>query len=457
MHTEMVYQNPQASSPLRYGLDVVCNVDDETILRNCLANAKKVKRWVQSQPAHNRTLLICGSGPSIRDDVETIRKMQEDGAEVWALNNCANFLASLDILPDAQVIMDAQPVTVNAIGPAKEHYFASQCDPSLFDTVKDAILWHSTHGDTRIDEQEGFPDHDDAYCLIGSAVSVGNTALVLAYALGYRKMHLFGYDSSIKGESSHAIRQWWNDGEPMTIREFRGKKYVCSLTMSLQADAFSSRAAILEREGCDITVHGYGFLPDRWNAEWTEQEKYNEVWRFKEYGDESPGARAAAKFIEVVKPDKWRFFADFGCGSGRGALEIIRLLDIEPCQMALVDFADGSRIDEAKSLRFIHANLSESIPIRADYGYCCDVMEHIPPELVEKTIRNIMGACSGCFFQICTVQDDFCGLIGTPLHLTVKPHSWWRELFVSLGYAVRWEEEGEITASFYIASTGDNK
>jgi len=42
------------------------------------------------------------------------------------------------------------------------------------------------------------------------------------------------------------------------------------------------------------------------------------------------------------------------------------------------------------------------------------------------------------------------------LHLTVKPHSWWKEKFISLGYAVRWEEDQISAALFHIFPQQEN-
>lgn len=440
MHTEMVIQNPQASAPLRYGLDVVCNVDDDVILSNCLINARKVSRWIKSEQAHDRIVLLCGSGPSIREDVEIIRRMQREGAEVWALNNCANFLDKHGILPDAQVIMDAQEETFRAIGPAKRHLFASQVHPSLFEAVPRAELWHSTHGDVKVDEQEGFPSYEGEYCLIGSAVSVGNTAMVLAFALGYRDIHLFGYDSSNQGVDSHALHQPWNDGEPMTIVEFGGKRYISSLTMSLQAAAFHDRAKVLEREGCKISVHGYGLLPDRWNTEMAEHDKYKELWNLEEYRAYSPGEHCAETFIEWAQPAGR--VIDFGCGTGRGSL----VLERHGLEVTCIDFTANSRDPAAQHLPFMQHDLTKPLDIRAEWGFCTDVMEHIQPECVDAVISNIMAVSQAVFFQISTVPDSLGGLIGQDLHLTVRPHAWWHDKFKALGFTVqRHEDRGDAS------------
>lgn len=447
MVTQMVYQNPQATMPLKYGLDVLCNTDDDVILSNVLTNSRKVKTWAKSQPVNDRTLLICGSGPSIRDDVELIRQMQKDGCDVWALNNCANYLSLQDITPDVQVIMDAQECTIKAIGPAKAHWFASQVHPKLFEVVQDAVLWQATHGDIKVDEQEGFPEHDDEYCMIGSAVSVGNTAMVLAFAQGYRNIHLFGYDSSNKGVS-HVIHQPWNDGEPMIDRTFRGKTYTSSLTMNAQTDAFPSRASVLQRYGCKLTVHGYGILPDRWNANLTEEEKYAVMWDRGDYGDVSPGELLAKRFIEIVKPEYGSRIADFGCGSGKGSLAINELGNFD---LTLIDLVANSRVPEAERFKFILSDLYSLPEMHVDYGFCTDVMEHLPTDRVWVTLEAIRNSCSECFFQISTIQDDFGGAVGVPLHLTVKPYEWWKETLLDVGFTIFWSEEAADHVLFHVS------
>lgn len=452
VYVDLVLQNPQASAPLRVQTDVVCNTPQEKILANVLANSKSVSEWVKWEDANNTKILLCGSGPSIEDDIELIRALQEEGAQIWALNNCANYLASFGILADVQVIMDAQPRTIELLGPAKRHLFASQCDPSLFAAVPTAQLWHSTYGNFPVDEQEGFPSHSD-YCLIGAGVSVGNTAMVLAYALGCRNLHLFGFDSSHKEGKGHVQHQSMNDGDPCTVVEFRGKEYVCSLSMRLQAENFHARAKALQEAGCIIIVHGHGLLPDQWNADMTEEEKYSEIWKHLTYRTVSPGEELAVKFLEIVRPQRNSRIADFGCGTGRGGLAISKLIQ---CQMTLVDFTTNSRDEEAQGLPFIKHDLTTPyLPLYVNHGYCTDVMEHIPPELVDITIDNVMAACEDCFFQISTIPDSLGGLVGQDLHLSVHPHEWWKRKFTSLGYAVLWEEETPITALFHISSTGD--
>ena len=101
---------------------------------------------------------------------------------------------------------------------------------------------------------------------------------------------------------------------------------------------------------------------------------------------------------------------------------------------------------------FVQWDLTNPIPMEADYGICTDVMEHIPTEDVFRVITNIMESAHKVFFQISTIDDSMGELIEQPLHLTVKPHSWWENLFCARGYKVDWEAELDNSALFYVSN-----
>ena len=220
--------------------------------------------------------------------------------------------------------------------------------------------------------------------------------------------------------------------------------------MKSQAEKFQQTARALKEAGCEIEVHGYGLLPDIYNTPpIPDQDKYLAMWDIPEYRAYSPGENAVDLFLEVVKPSG--MVGDFGCGTGRGGLGISQKSD---CSVYLIDFAENCRDEEAKFLPFYQRDLSKSIGLVFDYGYCCDVMEHIPTEDVETVIKNIMECCQkGAFFQISTVDDKMGVLIGQHLHLTVKPPEWWRETFARLGYSASYEQDQGDSVVFYVQSS----
>ena len=443
---QIKHQNPEATMPLTLPVQVICNTSDEQIYSNIRNNSHKYRtNWIKCEEPHQGIAVIVGSAPSMLDKLAEIRSMQEAGGKVFALNNAANILFSHDILADYQVLIDAREATKMLIGHAKEHLFASQVNPACFELVTNPTLWHLQVGDI----EDEFPDYDDSYALIGGAASVGNTTTCLAYAMGYRDLQIFGMDSSHKDGESHAVHQAINDGDPCAEVVYNGKQYRTSITMKLQAERFQETAKALQCAGCTITLHGDGLLQEMWRnpQDMSEEDKYTLMWAQPEYRVHSPGELVASTFLDIAKPSGR--IIDFGCGSGKGSLKLAEY----GCSPLLIDFAENSRDEVAMKFPFVKHDLTRQLPetIFAKWGYCTDVMEHLPPEDVEKTILNIMECVDECFFQISTVSDTMGAIIGQELHLTIQPHSWWKELFERNGFAVKWEQEQNIAALFLIA------
>ena len=440
--------NPGAELPLVISARVECNTSDMQILANVLANSRRDLQWIKRCEPHERVAVICGSGPSIAYCAGDLWRMRDSKAHIFALNNAANWLYKAhEIVPDYQVIMDAQPRTTELIGPARTHLFASMVDPALFDMVPNPVLWHSTHGDLMVDEQEGFPQHDDDYCLIGSGITVGNTCLPLVYAMGYRTIHVFGMDSSHRGTQGHVMHQPINDGDPWLTVKLDGREFVCSFTMKLQAINFIPRARQLEAAGCKIHMHGDGYLPTLWRSTeraLTEQEKYRQMWSQSEYSITSPGEQIAHRFVQLAQPKPGDVVADLGCGTGRGGWAIKAMTG---CSVLYVDFVDHCVHNANGS--FVQADLTQPIPLSADISYCCDVMEHIPPEQVDAVLENVCNVAPRAFFQISLIPDDMGELIGQKLHLSVHEADWWLQKLEFYGRILHWEDHGN-SAIFYL-------
>lgn len=193
----------------------------------------------------------------------------------------------------------------------------------------------------------------------------------------------------------------------------------------------------------------------------TEAEKYRLMWSHEQYRRVAPGEGAAMHFLGTAKPRFGSTIIDFGAGTGRGALMLAMLGRMK---VKMVDFADNCLDDEVRqalttqshALSFQVADLSQTIPLTEEYGYCTDVMEHIPPEQVDQVLQNILASAQHVYFQIsCT--DDSCGvLIGHPLHLSVHEPNWWLAKFMALKCQVHfWKDEGHGCTAYVTAwSTG---
>lgn len=427
---------------------VLSNTSDEDLERNIRINSARDLEWVKFEPEHEGVAILVGGGPSAAEFIEQIRLMQDGGGTVFAINGASKWLCSHGITPDFQVIADAKEETATLVDhDAIGHLFASQVNPKTMEAVQRPIIWQL--GDEKI--EDWFPEERrkrGGYSLIGGGAATGNSALCLVYVMGFRKLHAFGYDSSHRGDASHAYDQPMNRFIPTVELEWAGKVYTSSVAMKAQAEKFQMTSQALQQMGCHIEVYGDGLLQHMYTTppeNLTERDKYRLMWQVDGYRDHSPGELLVTKFLEIMNPDG--LIVDFGCGTGRAALA----LHNAGHGVYLVDFADNCRDHEALSLPFLEWDLTHPLPVRAPYGLCTDVLEHIPTDDIRRVVENIMNSAQRVFFQISTVNDQFGQVIGTPLHLTVRQHGWWRDLFEDMGYRVTYDMDRGIASLFAVS------
>src|SRR5512143_1136694 len=125
--------------------------------------------------------------------------------------------------------------------------------------------------------------------------------------------------------------------------------------------------------------------------------KYGEMWKHQEYRAVAPGEQLAQEFLRIVNPKKGAEVIDFGCGTGRGAFALalwggLKVTMIDFVKNCLDDDVRDMLTTQAHALKFVKADLEKSLPVVAEYGYCTDVMEHIPTEKVGRVLQNILLA-----------------------------------------------------------------
>lgn len=157
-------------------------------------------------------------------------------------------------------------------------------------------------------------------------------------------------------------------------------------------------------------------------SEQSERLKYEKAWDMPKYRTQSPGERSVEHFLGLTKDGET--VVDVGCGTGRASLIISKHHDISMADIAknCLDEAVEKEIGDKLEIMCLW---SDELP-KADWAFCCDVMEHIPEDHVDEVLSNIARNTKKAYLRIHLGNDVFGKTyLGEPLHLTVKPHSWW--------------------------------
>ena len=228
---QIEYQNPDASSKLLLPTLVICNTTDEAVASNIKENSAKDLQWLKSETEHEGKAILVGGGASIEDEIDKIRFLVEQGGVVFAMNGASQWLRNQGILVDYQCIADAKEETAKLIDyKAKQHIIASQAHPKTMDSATDPLVWHLGIADI----EDLFPTErvkQGGYVILGGGSAVGNSATCVAYALGFRDLHIFGFDSCHKDGKSHAYGQMMNMFIPTITTRWADKEFTSSVSM----------------------------------------------------------------------------------------------------------------------------------------------------------------------------------------------------------------------------------
>lgn len=188
----------------------------------------------------------------------------------------------------------------------------------------------------------------------------------------------------------------------------------------------------------------------------TEKQKYTKMWTVDDYRKVSSGEHAANTFLSIAKPDVGDEVTDFGTGTGRGGL---MLWAMGKMNVTMLDFApnclDADLVTATEKfpeqIRFAEHDLTNPMEGTTRYGYCTDVMEHIPTDDVDKVLHNILDGAQSVFFRIATTPDVMGPkYLRLHLHLTVKDYSWWAKKFIEHGCTILHSEDLGNAVDFYV-------
>lgn len=237
---------------------------EQQIVRNVHHNIRLGVEQVRVYAPQETQVALCAGGPSLPAHYDDIRRLQLEGAEVVAVGNVGAQLAAVGIHPNGHVLMDGVPRNRTfVVGTAQTRYFvASQCDPSVFEALRHhqrVYIWHAG----------GLPEEKEilsewygtgGFFLILGGSYITLRAITLLHVLGYRWLHVFGFDSCLMEDAHHAYPQPNADGQRIEEVTVGGRTFRCNWWMLDQADQFIQSVRAGRFGEAELAIHGDGLI-----------------------------------------------------------------------------------------------------------------------------------------------------------------------------------------------------
>ena len=243
-----------------------CVLGPEERLEQIKAACERGLEEFGHSPPHDKEAVLVGSGPSVKSQIKKIRRLYDEGCFILAIKGAHDFLIEKGIIPHAALAVDPQPHIVRCFrkklkeGSVRRpvYLIASQCHPELFDYLDDqrVILWHLLATSSA--------EYLKGKLQVGGGSTSGSRGLVLAWLMGFRKFHLFGFDSCLEGEGDSKLRkitgERWGGVEKEKIMELvcEGKTFYADPAMAAQANEIQDVIRMLE--GAQIKAYGKGLI-----------------------------------------------------------------------------------------------------------------------------------------------------------------------------------------------------
>ena len=203
---------------------------------------------------------ICGGGPSLAETWQDI----PEGEDIFAINSAIGYLIRAGRAPRYAMIWDASEVCEAFAVPHPDvtYLIAARCHPKVFERLSDCrvVVWYAGGDHDIMDFMRERKIAEPA--IFGGSAGV-TRGLFVAYAMGWREIHLHGADSSFQQDDRTHV-----DGASL-VAEKRLPVHVCGRDFLTTPELCGQVEEIkliypmftTAHMGASITAHGDGMLP----------------------------------------------------------------------------------------------------------------------------------------------------------------------------------------------------
>lgn len=229
---------------------------EDNIRRNRARNVRKMWELPDYGMWKGEEIAIVAGGPSLNDTYAGISAFNT----IVACGTVHDHLLELGIRPSHAIMCDPDPVALNWLTrpiDGCKYFLASSVDPEMFDQLEpyEPILWHCYGG-----LNEAIFDAEPAVC---GGCTVTLRAISLLIAMGYHRMHFFGFDSSFRSTDEHHAYDHNDSDTRIKVRVggLEGREFLTTGGFMAQASQFQE---LVSKFGYmfDPVIHGDGLIAE---------------------------------------------------------------------------------------------------------------------------------------------------------------------------------------------------
>lgn len=204
----LVVAEPYKMPQLRQRITVkpVDSVDKSEQFQHIATNSAAIRRWLEPYQAHDKVALFVSAGPTLRNYLGDIKKLQKKGAVIFAVKHAFPTLKAAGITPDFTVVLDPRPIDgLSTHGIVRTSLFEKATGR---DTILMATMTHPSvreelerkgarilgwHAHTQATERANLPEFQTGL-VVGGGTCAATRLPMLAYTMGFRRFKFYGYD-----------------------------------------------------------------------------------------------------------------------------------------------------------------------------------------------------------------------------------------------------------------------
>ena len=177
---------------------------DHEMFANLRTNLKrKLPTMIDKRGTYTGDVIIVGGGPSVDGEIDTIMRLVSEGKKLLVIERMYEWCDRNDLHPDFVIALDASDDVKDGFAKIQEgtiHFIVATTEPSVFDYVprESTYIWSGSAGLHPLAHPIWREHGYTKIPILDTGGSVTLASIYLSLILGFKSVHLFGFDCMVK-------------------------------------------------------------------------------------------------------------------------------------------------------------------------------------------------------------------------------------------------------------------